>query len=81
MSNTEHEYLLVAEVAALARTSVDTVRAWMRSGRLASVKPGRLRLVRRVDFEAFMAGDRLVERKQQAFARDRDGGSHGPTRK
>lgn len=77
MSKIEHQYLLVTEVAELARTSVGTVRAWVRQGRLPSVKPGRHRLVRRVDFDAFMAGDRLSERKQRLGARAPDGGSDG----
>jgi excisionase family DNA binding protein len=64
MHTAEHEYLLVDEVATLARTSVGTVRAWLRSGRLPSVKPGRHRLVRKVDLDAFMTRDLLAERKQ-----------------
>jgi excisionase family DNA binding protein len=58
-----HEYLLLEEIAEIARAPVETVRAWIRSGRLASVKPGRRRLVRRADFEQFLARDGLVERR------------------
>jgi len=64
MHTAEHEYLLIDEMATLARTSVGTVRAWLRTGRLPSVKPGRHRLVRKADLEAFMTRDLLAERKQ-----------------
>jgi excisionase family DNA binding protein len=58
-----HEYLLLEEIAEIARAPVDTVRAWIRSGRLPSVKPGRRRLVRRADLEHFLARDSLLERR------------------
>ena len=77
LGRTEHQYLLVAEVAELAEAPVHSVRAWLRSGRLPSVKLGRRRLVRRADFEAFMASDRLTERKPVGPARDSEGGSDG----
>lgn len=77
VSNSEQQYLLVTEVAELARASVDTVRGWLRSRRLPSVKPGRHRLVRRVDFEAFMTTDRLAERKQGPPPSDPEGGPDG----
>lgn len=72
MHTAEHEYLLIDEVATLARTSAGTVRAWLRSGRLPSVKPGRHRLVRKADLDAFMSRDLLAERrrtKEPAVAR------------
>jgi excisionase family DNA binding protein len=77
MTNTDYQYLLVTEVAELARASVDTVRGWLRSRRLPSVKPGRHRLVRRADFEAFMATDRLEERKQCLLPSDPERGPDG----
>ena len=58
-----HDYLLLEEIAAIARAPVETVRAWIRSGRLPSVKPGRRRLVRRVDLEDFLKRDVLLERR------------------
>jgi len=58
-----HDYLLLGEVAAIARTSIDSVRGWLRSGRLRSVKPGRRRLVRREELERFLARDGLSERR------------------
>jgi excisionase family DNA binding protein len=58
-----HDYLLLSEVAEIARTSVDSVRSWVRSGRLRSVKPGRRRLIRRDELERFLARDGLTERR------------------
>lgn len=58
-----HEYLLLHEIAEISRASVGTVRAWIRTGRLPSVKPGRRRLVRRSDLERFLARDVLAERR------------------
>lgn len=62
-SKTMHDYLLLSEVAEIARTSVDSVRSWVRSGRLRSVKPGRRRLIRREELERFLARDGLTERR------------------
>lgn len=50
-------FLLLNEVAGLARVSVDTVRFWIRAGKLASVRPGRRRMVRRDVLEAFLRQD------------------------
>lgn len=72
----EHEYLLLDEVAATARASVDTVRRWIRSGQLPSVKPGRRRLVRRGDLERFLARDTLAERRALSGLAH-GGASHG----
>ena len=72
----EYEYLLLDEVAATARASVDTVRRWIRSGQLPSVKPGRRRLVRRGDLERFLARDTLAERRALSSSA-RGGASHG----
>jgi len=58
-----HEYLLLEEIAKISRTSVGSVRAWIRTGRLPSVKPGRRRLVRRSDLERFLERDVLAERR------------------
>jgi len=46
--------LLLEEVARECRTSVSTVRYWIQSGRLPSIRPGRRRLVRRRDLERFL---------------------------
>ena len=49
------EWLLIHEVAKIARVSPDTVRFWIKKGRLRSVRPGRRRLVRRDVLEAFLS--------------------------
>lgn len=46
--------LLVGEVATICRTSPETVRFWIRSGRLPSVRPGRRRLISRADLNQFL---------------------------
>lgn len=48
-------YLLLKEVAEETRTPLSTVRHWIATGKLPSVRPGRRRLVRRVDLDAFLA--------------------------
>ena len=48
------EYLLLEEVARRARASLHTVRRWVQSGKLPSSRPGRNRLVRYRDLEAFL---------------------------
>jgi len=53
--NGEDRYMLAVEVASEARVSVSSVRHWIRTGKLPSVRPGRRRLVRRADFDQFMA--------------------------
>jgi excisionase family DNA binding protein len=51
----DKEFLLLEEVVALTRAaSLSTVRHWVRTGKLASVRPGRRRLVRRADLEVFL---------------------------
>jgi excisionase family DNA binding protein len=46
--------LLLPEVADHTRTTVGTVRHWIGTGRLASIKPGRRRMVRLRDLESFL---------------------------
>ncbi len=48
-------YLLLAEIAEETRTPISTVRHWIAQGKLPSVRPGRRRLVKRADLDAFMA--------------------------
>jgi len=47
------ELLTVEEVARIVKASVSTVRKWIRTGELRSVKVGRLRRVRRADLQSF----------------------------
>lgn len=49
-----HEYLILEEVAQICRAPLDSVRFWVRTGKLASVRPGRRRLVRRTDLDRFL---------------------------
>jgi excisionase family DNA binding protein len=63
-----NEFLLLVEAAERARVSVETLRFWIRTGRLASVRPGRRRMVRRDVLEAFLQRDSLAERKESRHA-------------
>lgn len=49
------EFLLLEEVARRCRVPVSSVRHWIKSGRLESVRFARRRLVRRADLELFIA--------------------------
>ena len=49
------DLLILEEVAELTRAKLETVRFWIKQGRLRSLRPGRRRLVRRQDLEAFLA--------------------------
>jgi excisionase family DNA binding protein len=51
---TVRNHLTLAEVARELDTSIHTVRQWIKSRRLASVRPGRYRLVERSQLEAFL---------------------------
>jgi excisionase family DNA binding protein len=62
--------MLIAEVAREARVSVSSVRHWLRTGKLNSVRPARRRLIARDEFERFMKG--LEEAAQQAKRRGRE---------
>jgi excisionase family DNA binding protein len=55
--NERDRYMLLSEVASEARVSLSSVRHWLRTGKLQSVRPGRRRLIRRTDFEQFLATD------------------------
>lgn len=48
------EFLLLDEIARMCRAPVSTVRYWVSTGRLRSIRPGRRRLVRRVDLDRFL---------------------------
>lgn len=54
-------YLLLGEIAEETRTPISTVRHWVAIGKLPSVRPGRRRLVKRADLDAFMAASAVVE--------------------
>ena len=50
-----NDLLLLSEVAEMTRTPLSCVRFWIRTGKLASLRPGRRVLVRRTVFEQFLA--------------------------
>ena len=52
-----NEYLLADEVARKARTTVSTVRYWVKSGKLRGHRPGRRLLFHRSDVDAFLTGE------------------------
>lgn len=64
-TTTDPQFLLVTEIAAIARVSVGTVRHWIATGKLPSVKPGRRVMVRRSVFQRFLSG---AERAPQGGA-------------
>ncbi|MDX2087849.1 MAG: helix-turn-helix domain-containing protein [Kofleriaceae bacterium] len=52
--NEDEGYLLIDEVAALCRASPETVRFWIKKGRLRSIRPGRRRLIARAELRRFL---------------------------
>lgn len=48
--------LKVEEVAEIARTSPSTVRYWISTGKLKSIRPGRRRLVEDRELKRFLFG-------------------------
>ena len=53
--NTVDDLLYLPEVAEHCRTPISSVRHWVRTGRLLSIRPGRRRMVRRSDLERFLS--------------------------
>jgi excisionase family DNA binding protein len=54
MPENRREFLLLEEVARECRASVSSVRYWIASGRLHSIRPGRRRLVSREALDRFL---------------------------
>ena len=48
------DLLTLEEVSAITRAPMNTVRDWIKKRKLPSLRPGRLRLVRRAELEAFL---------------------------
>jgi excisionase family DNA binding protein len=48
------EYLTIEEAASRVKVKPDTVRLWLRTGRLKGLKAGRLWRVKTTDLEAFL---------------------------
>jgi excisionase family DNA binding protein len=55
-TNDSDGLLLLTEVARRARVSLSTVRYWVATRKLPSVRPGRRRMVRHADLERFLLG-------------------------
>ncbi len=51
----DEEFLFVDEIARICRVPKSSVRYWLNTGKLSSLRPGRRRLVRRADFERFLS--------------------------
>lgn len=56
-------FLTIEECAQEARVSVSTVRYWVQLGKLASLRPGRRRLIERIEFERFLNAGKSVRRQ------------------
>ena len=48
------EYLTIEEAASRVKVKPDTLRLWLRTGRLKGLKAGRLWRVKTTDLEAFL---------------------------
>jgi excisionase family DNA binding protein len=59
------DLMFVDEAAAIAMVSVETMRFWLKCGKLASSRPGRRRLIRREDLEALLASGTLNANTQK----------------
>jgi excisionase family DNA binding protein len=55
MASGTSEYLFLPAVAEICGVSLDTVRHWIQSGSLPSVRPGRRRMVLRAELDRFLA--------------------------
>jgi excisionase family DNA binding protein len=54
VNDRSNELLFLDEVARHVRVSIESVRHWIKTGRLASIRPGKRRMVRRGDLEVFL---------------------------
>ena len=58
----EEKLYLLSEVADRTRTTIGTVRHWIRTGRLKTLKPGRRRLVPARELERFLRSTATEDR-------------------
>ncbi len=70
MASGTSDYLFLPAVAEICGVSLDTVRHWVQSGSLPSVRPGRRRMVLRDELERFLArgskvGDRSTTTRRE----------------
>lgn len=54
MSALDEQLLLLTEVARICRAPLSSVRHWVASGKLRSLRPARRRLVRKRDLDEFI---------------------------
>lgn len=71
------EYLTAEEIAAELRVDISSVRRWLRSGELASIRIGRQYRVKRSVYEAFLKTREVPPREESPKA---DGPAGFPTR-
>lgn len=62
-------YLTLREAAAIANTPAETIRYWIRLGRLRAFKPGKSLLVRDDDLAAYIAGSQVNRATYEAVQR------------
>jgi excisionase family DNA binding protein len=62
--------LTLQEVAKILKVSLSTVRAWIREGKLRSVKVGHFRRVVSEDLKRFIEGGRTSEERYPRFSLD-----------
>lgn len=60
MPENRREFMLLDEVAGECRAPVASVRYWIATGRLRSIKPGRRRLVSRHERDRFLDSAQTV---------------------
>lgn len=53
----KHALLTLEEAASIARAPIGSIRHWCATGRLASIRPGRRRLVKRADLATLLGCD------------------------
>jgi excisionase family DNA binding protein len=64
------KYLTAEEIAAELRVDISSVRRWLRSGELASIRVGRQYRVERTVYEAFLKTREVPQRDQSPKAND-----------
>lgn len=65
------DLLFLSEAAAIARVSVSTVRHWIASGKLSSLRPGKHRMVRRRALEALLTESETTVAPKQRKRRNK----------
>jgi excisionase family DNA binding protein len=76
------EYLTIEEAANRVKVKPDTLRLWLRTGRLKGLKAGRLWRVRTADLDAFLeqSAQKALEPKEPASDHAAQGDDLTPNR-